>query len=279
MNVVTACISTTLMLILLGTVIFFVCFAHSFSNSLKENFTVTLMLDENTTQKQAYNIQSRLRKLPCTRSLNYVSKEKAQHVLAEELGTEQTEFLGDNPMPASFELRLKSEYANSDSLNKILPPLKNDSLIVDVTAPQNLMDSLNRNIRHISIVLLALALLLTLVSFVLISNTIRLTIYARRLMIKTMRLVGASYGFIRKPFISKAVMIGIISAFIACLVLAAGIYYLIKYDAEMQLLITWQTIALTAATVVVCGILITWLSAHISVTHYLKMSRNKIYTH
>lgn len=279
MNVVTACISTTLMLILLGTVIFFVCFAHSFSNSLKENFTVTLMLDENTTQKQAYNIQSRLRKLPCTRSLNYVSKEKAQHVLAEELGTEQTEFLGDNPMPASFELRLKSEYANSDSLNKILPPLKSDSLIVDVTAPQNLMDSLNRNIRHISIVLLALALLLTLVSFVLISNTIRLTIYARRLMIKTMRLVGASYGFIRKPFISKAVMIGIISAFIACLVLAAGIYYLIKYDAEMQLLITWQTIALTAATVVVCGILITWLSAHISVTHYLKMSRNKIYTH
>ena len=279
MNVVTACISTTLMLILLGTVIFFVCFAHSFSNSLKENFTVTLMLDENTTQKQAYNIQSRLRKLPCTRSLNYVSKEKAQHVLAEELGTEQTEFLGDNPMPASCELRLKSEYANSDSLNKILPPLKSDSLIVDVTAPQNLMDSLNRNIRHISIVLLALALLLTLVSFVLISNTIRLTIYARRLMIKTMRLVGASYGFIRKPFISKAVMIGIISAFIACLVLAAGIYYLIKYDAEMQLLITWQTIALTAATVVVCGILITWLSAHISVTHYLKMSRNKIYTH
>ena len=279
MNVVTACISTTLMLVLLGTVIFFVCFAHSFSNSLKENFTVTLMLDENITQHQAYEIQSRLRKLPCTRSLNYVSKEKAQHVLTEELGAEQTEFLGENPMPASFELRLKSEYANGDSLSKLLPPLQSDTLIVDVTAPQNLMDSLNRNIRHISLVLLVLAMLLTLVSFVLISNTIRLTIYARRLMIKTMRLVGASYGFIRKPFISKAVTIGIVSALIACVLLAAGIFYLIKYDPEIQELVTWQTVALTAGAVVACGLLITWLSAHIAVTHYLKMSRNKIYTH
>ena len=278
MNVVTACISTTLMLILLGTVIFFVCFAHNFSNSLKENFTVTLMLDENITQKQAYNIQTRLRKLPCTRSLNYMSKEKAQRELAEGLGTEQTDFLGDNPLSASFELRLKSEYANSDSLGKILPPLKSDSLIVDVTAPQNLMDSLNRNIRHISSVLLVIALLLTLVSFVLISNTIRLSIYARRLLIKTMRLVGASYGFIRRPFIRKAVGIGIISAFFACGALTLGIYNLIKYDPEIQEIITWQSVAVTGGAIVVCGILITWLSAHISVTHYLKMSREKLYT-
>lgn len=278
MNVVTACISTTLMLILLGTVIFFVCFAHNFSRSLKENFTVTLMLDENITQKQAYNIQTRLRALPCTRSLNYMSKEKAQRELAEGLGTEEVEFLGDNPLSASFELRLKSEYANSDSLNKILPPLKSDTLIVDVTAPQNLMDSLNRNIRHISGVLLIIALLLTLVSFVLINNTIRLSIYARRLMIKTMRMVGASYGFIRRPFIRKAVTIGIISSVLACLILAIGIYNLIKYDPEIQGLITWQTVALTAGAVLVCGLIITWLSAYISVSHYLKMSREKLYT-
>ncbi|MBO4487811.1 MAG: permease-like cell division protein FtsX [Bacteroidaceae bacterium] len=277
MNVITACISTTLMLILLGTVIFFVCFAHNFSNSLKENFTVTLMLDENVTQKQAYNIQTQLRKLNCTRSLNYVSKEKAQKEMAQELGTEQAEFLGDNPMPASFELRLKSEYANSDSLEKILPPLKADSLIVDVTAPQNLMDSLNRNIRHISTVLLIVALLLTLVSFVLINNTIRLSIYARRMMIRTMRLVGASYSFIRRPFLRKAVTIGIVSALIACSLLALGVYYLVKYDPEMQALITWQIAALTAGTVIFCGILITWLSAYVSVSRYLKMSREKIY--
>lgn len=279
MNVLTACISTTLMLILLGMVIFFVCFAHNFSHRLQENFTVTLMLDENITQQQAYDIQTRLRQQLCVRSLNYVSKEKAQKVLAEELGTEQSEFLGENPMPASFEMRLNAEYANSDSLAEIIPALQADSLIVDVTAPQNLMDSLNRNIRHISIVLLVLALLLTLVSFVLISNTIRLTIYARRLLIRTMRLVGASYAFIRRPFIGKALIIGIVSAISACAILALGICYLIKNDPQMLSLITWQTLAITAASVVVGGIFITWVSAHISVTHYLKMSRGRIYIH
>lgn len=277
MNVVTACISTTLMLVLLGIVVFFVCFAHNFSNSLRENFTVTLMLDENTTHRQAYDIQTRLRQLPCTRSIHYFSKERALREQAKALGTDPTEFLGYNPMPASFELGLKAEYANSDSLNKILPPLRADSLIVDVSAPKNLMDSLNRNITHISTVLLMIALLLTIVSFVLINNTIRLSVYARRFMIKTMRLVGASNGFIRRPFICKALKIGFVSAVLAVLVLGGGVWYLTQYDPEMQGLVTWQAAALTAGAVFVCGILITWISAHISVNHYLRMSRSKLY--
>lgn len=278
MNFITACISTTLMLILLGAVICFLSFAHNFSNSLKENFIVTLMLDENTTQRQAFDIQTRLSKMPCTRSLNYLSKEKALQEQVEALGVDPTEFLGYNPLPASFEMRLKSEYANSDSLNKILPPLRNDSLIIDVTAPQNLMDSLNQNIRNISTVLLIVALLLMLISFVLINNTIRLSIHARRLTIKTMRLVGASYGFIRRPFVSKACVIGIISAVFACIALSALVYYFVKDDSEARALITWQTVAFTTGAIFVVGIFLTWFSAHTSVNHYLKMSRDKIYT-
>lgn len=277
MNMITACISTTLMLVMLGIVVFFVCFAHKFSQSLKENFTITLMLDEDVTQNQAYNIQSHLRTLPCTRSLNYISKEKALQEQAEALGTDPTEFLGYNPMPASFELGLKAEYANSDSLDKILPPLRSDTLIVDVTAPQNLMDSLNENIRRISIVLLIVALLLTLVSFVLINNTIRLSVYARRFMIKTMRLVGASYGFIRKPFIIKAITIGVISAVLAIVAVSLGVFYLIKYEPEMQALVTPDIIAITSGTIIICGLLLTWISAHFSVTRYLKMSRGRIF--
>lgn len=279
MNVVTACISTTLMLILLGMVVFFVCFAHNFSNSLKENFTITLMLDENVTNNQAYNIQKRLKAMPSTRTVHYFSKERALKEQAKALGTDPTEFLGYNPMPASFEVGLKADYANSDSLNKILPPLKADSLIVDVSAPKNLMDSLNRNITHISTVLLVVALLLTLVSFVLINNTIRLSVYARRFMIKTMRLVGATNGFIRRPFIGKALKIGIVSALLAIVALGAGVWYLTQYEPEMQALLTWQVAAATAGAVLVCGILITWLSAHISVNHYLRMSRNNLYRH
>lgn len=277
MNTITACISTSLMLILLGLVVFFVGFAHEFSNSLKENFTVTLMLDENTTQSQAYNIQTKLKALPCTRSLNYVSKEKALKEQSKALGTDPSDFLGYNPMPASFELRLKAEYANSDSLKNILPPLRSDSLIVDVTAPQNLMDSLNNNIRHISTIMLVVALLLTLVSFVLINNTIRLSVYARRLTIRTMRLVGASYSFIRRPFVKKAMLIGIVSAVIAIGVIAIGVYYFVQYEPEMQTLITPTVIAYTVGAIILCGLLLTWASAYVSVTRYLKMTRHRIF--
>ena len=277
MNTITACISTTLMLILLGLVVFFVSFAHEFSNSLKENFTVTLMLDEDVTNSQAYGIQTRLKKLPCTRSLNFVSKEKALKEQSKALGTDPTEFLGYNPMPASFELRLKAEYANSDSLKKILPPLRSDSLIVDVTAPQNLMDTLNDNIRHISTVLLVVALLLTLVSFALINNTIRLSVYARRHTIRTMRLVGASYAFIRRPFVKKALLIGLVSAVIAIAAIGAGACYLIEYEPQLRELVTAQVALATAGTIVVCGLLLTWFSAYVSVTRYLKMTRHRIF--
>ena len=277
MNMITACISTSLMLILLGMVVFFVTFAREFSNSLKENFIVTLMLDEDITQRQAYDIQTRLRALPCTRSLNYISKEKALKEQSEALGTDPTEFLGYNPMPASFEMRLKADYASSDSLDKILPTLRADSLIVDVTAPQNLMDSLNKNIRHISTVMLIVALLLTIVSFVLITNTIRLSVYARRLTIRTMRLVGASYSFIRRPFVGKALLIGVISAVCAMCVVFGGVYYMVKYEPQLIALVTTEVIAYTAGAIVVCGLSLTWIAAYISVTRYLKMTRNRIF--
>ena len=263
MNTITACISTTLMLILLGLTVFFVSFAHEFSYSLKENFTVTLMLDENTTQQQAHDIQTRLRALPCTRSLNYVSKEKALKEQSQALGTDPSDFLGYNP--------------NSDSLKTILPPLRADSLIVDVTAPQNLMDSLNNNIRHISTVMLVVAMLLTMVSFVLINNTIRLSVYARRHTIRTMRLVGASYAFIRRPFVEKALLIGLASALIAIMIIATGGYYLVRYEPDIQTLITTRVIACTVGAVVVCGLLLTWISAYVSVTRYLKMTRHRIF--
>jgi len=277
MNTITACISTTLMLILLGAVVFFVSFAHKFSNSLRENFSVTILLDEDINQRDTYDMQTRLRKLDCARAVHYISKDRALKEQSEALGTDPTEFLGANPLPSSFEVDLKSEYANSDSLAKILPPLRADSLIVDVTAPQNLMDSLNDNIRRISIVLLIVAGLLTIVSFVLINNTILLSIHARRFIIKTMRLVGASYSFIRKPFLVKALVIGLVSATLATLLLGGVVYYFVMDEPEMQLLITWDVIVATVGAIFVCGIVFTWLCTYVSVNQYLRMKRNKVY--
>ena len=132
MNVLTSCISTTLVLVLLGTVVFFVTLAHNFSNSLKENFNVSLLLDDDVTQKQAYDLQTRLKQMPCTRLVNYVSKERALKEQAKALGTDPTEFMKENPMPAAFEVYLKAEYATNDSLKHIIPQLKADKAVMEL---------------------------------------------------------------------------------------------------------------------------------------------------
>ena len=147
-----------------------------------------------------------------------------------------SEFLGTNPFVASIELQLKAQYANSDSLKWISKDLKRDSKVTDITYPQDLMDSVNTNLQKINLVLLVLAVLLTCVSFSLINNTVKLGVYARRFTIHTMKLVGASWGFIRRPFLCNAIGIGLLAAVIANLVLGGGIYALYTYEPECSLL-------------------------------------------
>ena len=277
MNVLTSCISTTLVLVLLGTVVFFVTLAHNFSNSLKENFNVSLLLDDDVTQKQAYDLQTRLKQMPCTRLVNYVSKERALKEQAKALGTDPTEFMKENPMPAAFEVYLKAEYATNDSLKHIIPQLKADKAVMEVAYPENLIESLNTNIRRISLVMLIVALLLTIVSFALINNTIRLGVHAQRFRIYTMTLVGASWGFIRRPFIAKAFWIGFVSAVLATGVLAGGIYAMTMYEPQMHELLNWQGLGGTFGVVFLCGILLTLLCAYFSVNKNLKMSYNKLH--
>ncbi|MBQ8098907.1 MAG: permease-like cell division protein FtsX [Bacteroidaceae bacterium] len=276
-NVVTSCISTTLVLLLLGNVFFFVTVAKHFSESLRENFTVSLRLDDDIPQSKTYELQERLKELPCTKSINYISKDKAikEQMLA--LGTDSADFLGENIMPASFEVHLKADYANRDSLNQIVPLFKKEAAVLDVSYPEALMDSLNNNIRKISTILLIIALLLAFVSFALINNTILLSVHSKRFLIHTMTLVGASWGFIRRPFMRKAFWIGFVSALMAAALLVAGMCALTEYEPLMLDLITWDVIAYTLGVVFVCGILLTLLCAYFSVNRNLGLSYNKLY--
>ena len=180
LNVVTSCISTTLVLVLLGAVVFFVTTATHLSDMLRENFTVSVMLDDDIPNNEANKLQQQLRRLPCAASVSYISKERAAAEQIKAMGCDPSEFLGSNPIPASFEIHLKADYTTSDSLETIIPGLKEQKYVMDVDYPKELMESINSNIRKISIILLAVALLLTFVSFVLINNTMRLSIYARR---------------------------------------------------------------------------------------------------
>ena len=276
MNAITSCISTTLVLILLGTVVFFVTIARNFSTSIRENFTILLLLDDNISRQHVYELQTQLKQLKCSRGVTYISKERAQKEQAVALGTDSTDFLQENLMPASFEVHLKANYANRDSLNQIVPLLKRDVSILEVNYPESLMDSLNDNIKKVSTVMLIVALLLTIVSFELINHTIRLSVHARRFLIHTMALVGASWSFIRRPFLWKAFWIGFISALIAAVVLICGMYAIVNYEPQMLDLITDDVLAATIGVVFICGIMLTFLCAYVSVNKNLNMSYDRL---
>ena len=274
---ITLCISTALVLILLGMVVFSVFTAHNLSAYVKENLTVTMMLGEDITNPEAQQLCSDLQKRPYINHLTYISKEQALKEQTEAMGTDPSEFLGTNPFVASIELQLKAQYANSDSLKWIAKDLKRDTKVTDITYPQDLMDSVNTNLQKINLVLLVLAVLLTCVSFSLINNTVKLGVYARRFTIHTMKLVGASWGFIRRPFLGNAIGIGLLAAVIANLVLAGGIYALYTYEPGVLTVITWQVMAVTGGSVFIFGIVITLLCAYVSVNKFLRMKAGDLY--
>ena len=277
MQVVTLCISTTMVLILLGMVVFSVLSARNLSAHMKEHLTMTIILKDSVTVNDAHLMCRDLYHRPYSRNIDYISKEQAQQVLVKELGTDPTEFLDFNPFAASLEVQLKSDYANRDSLKWIVQEVRNDDRVSDVSYMEDLMDRVNRNISRVSAVLLVLALLLTFVSFSLISNTVRLSVYARRFVIHTMKLVGASWGFIRRPFLKQAIWIGVLAAFFAIVVLGACVYGLFLKQPGLVEVVTWQVLAITAGAVFLFGIVITSLCAWLAVNKFLKMTAGELY--
>ena len=277
MQAVTLCISTTMVLILLGLVVFFVLSAHNLSAHMKENLTVTVMLKDSVTVNDAKLFCRTLYHRPYSRNIDYISQEEAQREQVKELGSDPTEFLGFNPFPATLEIQLKADYANRDSLKWITKEIKKDNRVSDIAYMEDLMNRVNANLSRVSIILLVLAVLLTFVSFSLISNTVRLSVYARRFVIHTMKLVGASWSFIRRPFLKQAVGVGIIAAILANGVLGAGVYGLYLTQPGVSDIVTWEVLAVTAASVLLFGIVITMLCAWLAVNKFLRMKAGELY--
>ncbi len=277
LQVVTLCISTAMVLVLLGMVVFFVLSARNLSAHMKENLTMTVMLKDSVSVNDAHLFCRELYHRPYSHDIDYISKEQAQREQVKELGSDPSEFLGFNPFPATLEVRLKADYACRDSLKWIVKELKKDKRVSDLAYMEDLMDRVNVNLSRVSIVLLVLALLLTFVSFSLISNTVRLSVYANRFVIHTMKLVGASWGFIRRPFLKQAVMVGVIAAVLAIAVLGAGVYGLYLTQPGIVEIVTWEVLALTAAAVLLFGIIITALCAFLAVNKFLKMKAQELY--
>lgn len=277
LQVVTLCISTAMVLVLLGLVVMSVFTARNLSSVVKENLVVTMVLEQDMTNPEAQQICRKLNARPYINHLEYISKERALKEGTKDLGVDPLEFAGVNPFLSSIDVTLKADYANTDSLCWITKELEAYPKVSEVNYQHDLIEQVNRNIAKIGIVLLALAVLLTFISFSLISNTVRLGIYARRFSIHTMKLVGASWGFIRGPFVRRAVVVGLVAALLACIVLGGTVYGLYHYEPEILSVLTWEVMLITGVSVFLFGIIITALCANISVNKFLKMKAGELY--
>ena len=276
-QLVTLCISTSMVLVLLGLVVFSVQTSRNLSQWVKENLTVTVILSDKVGTDEARQFCENLYARPFSKNIDYISREQALKEQTEAMGSDPSEFLGMNPFPATLELQLNSDYANADSLAWIADELRKNKEVADVAYQVDLMDSVNRNLAKLNILLLVLALLLTVISFSLINNTVRLSVYSRRFLIHTMKLVGASWGFIRRPFMKQGLMVGIIAALLAIMALGAAIYALYYYEPGILRIITWRELLITALSVLVFGLVITLTCSYVSVNRFLKMPAGELY--
>ncbi len=276
---VTTTISISLVLFLLGLIIFVAVMGRDISNFIKENLSITIELsDKDSSDKNAVSkLQKKLNESPYIKSITYISKEDVKKELIEELGGDPEEILGYTPASDYFDITLKADYANPDSIKVVETSLKGQKIVKSFIYSEETLDMINSNLSKIGMGLTILAILLMVISFTLIRNTIRLNIYAKRFLINTMQLVGATDNFIRKPFVSRSVVGGIIAAIIANIGITALIYYLVKELPEIVMIINTQSLLILYAIVLLLGILLTYFATRFAVNRYLKMETNNLY--
>ena len=277
LQVVTLCISTAMVLMLIGMVVLTGFTSRNLSSYVKENLTITMILQPDMNTEESSALCQRIRNLHYINSLNFISKEQALKEGTRELGANPTEFAGENPFTGEIEVQLKANYANNDSIRNIVQQLRTYRGVSDITYPQSLVESVNQTLGKISLVLLVIAVLLTIVSFSLINNTIRLSIYARRFSIHTMKLVGASWNFIRAPFLRRAVLEGLVSALLAIVVLGIGMCFLYDYEPEITKVLSWEALVITAIVMLAFGVIIATFCSWLSVNKFLRMKAGDLY--
>lgn len=273
----TSIMSIALVLFLLGLILLIGVLGKELSAYVKENISFSIVLKDALSTTEIKKMQKQLDALPYIKSTIYISKEQAAKELEEELGENPETFLGFNPLQASIEVKLHSEYANPDSLQHIEKAIKNYTTVSDLLYRKDMMQMVNENVKQVSLILLTLAVILMAISFVLISNTIRLLIYSKRFLIHTMKLVGATAGFIRRPFIWYNLVSGFFASILAILMLTGALYYLQNELDGFIRLLDFQTLFFVFAGVLVMGILLSTVATVFAVNKYLRMNVDKLY--
>ncbi len=274
---ITTVVSISLVLYLLGIVALIVLNAKNLSDHIKENIGFNIILKDSAKEVEIVKLQKTLDAQPYTKETRFISKEEAAEILKRDLGEDFISFLGYNPLSASIDLHLKAEYAVPDSVEWIEKDILKHSIVKEVYYQKSLIQKVNENVKKISLFLLGFSALLLIISIALINNAIRLAIYSKRFLIRTMQLVGASPGFIRRPFIWKGIVNGIYGSVIAIILISLTIYYVQQQVPDFFQIKDLKLYAEVFGVILLLGILITWISTFFAVHRFIRMRPEKIY--
>lgn len=270
-------ISIALVLFLVGLLGLIVLKTNSITKHFKEKIAITVFLNDNVKESDLEILKAELEKAEYTKSVVYISKEEAAKKYSEDIGENFLEFLGENPLKNAIDISLKSDFVTPEKMAEIEQNLAIRSIVAEVSYDKPLIELLSKNINRLSIWMLSFSALFTLIAVVLINNSIRLSIYSKRFTIKTMQMVGATKGFIRKPFIIKSVQLGVIGGIVAIVGLFAFILYLNTKIPEIELLVELDILGILCIVIIGLGILITWLSTFFATQRFLNLRTDELY--
>lgn len=270
-------IGITLVLYMLGLLGLIVMHAKKLSDYVKENIGFTVFLNEDVKEVDIIQLQKTLDAREYVKSTEYITKEKAAKDLQKDLGEDFVSFLGYNPLPSAIDVRFKADFANGETLNGLKAELEKNKFVKEVSYNPTMVSMLNENLRKISLVILGMACLLLFIAIAMINNTIRLSVYSKRFLIRTMQLIGATEGFIRRPFVFKGLVQGFFASIIAVALLLFTLYFAQKEVPELQELQDALLFIKLFIFVTVLGIIISWLSTSMAVRKYLKIKTDYLY--
>lgn len=274
---ITTTISIALVLFLLGIIGLLFLNAQRLSTYVKENIGFTILIKDNAREAEVKRLEKLLSTSPYIKQTEYIDKDRAANELKDELGEDFVEFLGYNPLLSSIDVKLFAEYANPDSLVKVEAVIMDFPQVKEVIYQKNLIHLVHENVRKIAIVLAGFAVMLLLIAVALINNTIRLSVYSKRFIIRTMQLVGATKGFIRRPILWGSILHGFVGSVLAIALLAAMIYLSSQELAGVVGFNNIDLVFILFGIVILLGIFITFLSTFFAVNKYLNLRTDDLY--
>ncbi len=270
-------ISISLVLFMIGVFGLLIINTKKGSDILKEKITLTLFIKNNTPKDSVKALQKNLKSAAFSKTVYYISKKQAAKELLAATGEDFVSFLGYNPLQNAISLRLKASYVTTQKIDSIATALNNKTFIDDVTYDKPLINLLTKNVKAISFWLLVLSGVFTFISVLLINSSIRLSVYSKRFIIKTMQMVGATRGFIRRPFVWRSIKLGFLGAILANIGLGICVYYLNIYLPVLHVLDNKVMLGSLAVSIFIFSFLITWLSTFFAAQRFLNLRSNDLY--